>query len=63
MLYNAEVWPIRQQDMKALEGAHFRMMRRMMIDKNYDEHISREELLSTFKLPTMSKLITRKRLR
>ena len=34
MLYNAEVWPIRQQDMKALEGAHFRMMRRMMIDKN-----------------------------
>ena len=34
MLYNAEVWPIRQKDMKALEGAHFRMMRRMMIDKN-----------------------------
>ena len=40
ILCNAEVWHIRQQDMNDSEGAHFRMMRRMMIDKNHDEHIS-----------------------
>jgi hypothetical protein len=63
MLYNAEVWPIKKQDMKALEGAHFTMMRRMIAGNTTDKHISREELLSAFELPPMSDFITQKRMR
>ena len=62
MPYNAEVWPIKKQDVKALEGAHSMMMRRMLIGKKAGEHISKEELLSAFNLPLLADLITRKRM-
>ena len=58
MLYNAEVWPIKIQDIKALEGAHIRMMRRMMAFRERDVHISNEELFKAFKLPTIAELIS-----
>ena len=62
MLYNAEVWPIKIQDIKALEGAHVRMMRVMMASKVRNAHISNEELLRAFKLPKIAELISYKRL-
>lgn len=62
MLYNAEVWPIKIQDIKALEGAHVRMMRVMMASKVRNAHISNKELLRAFKLPTIAELISHKRL-
>ena len=62
MLYNAEVWPIKIQDIKALEGAHVRMMRRMMASGVRDAHIPNEKLLTTFRLPTIAELISHKRL-
>ena len=62
MLYNAEVWPIKIQAIKALEGAHVRMMRVMMASKVRNAHISNKELLRAFKLPTIAELISHKRL-
>ena len=62
MLYNAEVWPIKIQDIKALEGAHVRMMRRMMASRVRNAHISNEELLRAFKLPKIGELVSYKRL-
>ena len=62
MLYNAEVWPIKERDLKALEGAHFRMMRSMLVSEVEDEHITREHLLETFGMTSIADEITRKRL-
>jgi hypothetical protein len=62
MLYNAEVWPIKAQDIKALEGAHIRMMRRMMASRDRNEHFSNATLFEAFKLPTIGDYITYKRL-
>ena len=61
MLYNAEVWSIKAQDMKALEGTHFTMMRRLMTNEK-NEHIKRDSLLSKLKLPSIADYITHKRL-
>ena len=62
MLYNAEVWPIKKQDMTALENAHFVMMRRMMTGRTADAHIKRKTLLSAFDLQSMADCITKKRM-
>jgi hypothetical protein len=62
MLYNAEVWPIKKQDMTALEGAHFVMMRRMLTGRTADAHITKEQLLSAFDLQLIANFITRKRM-
>ena len=62
MLYNAEVWPIKAHDIKALEGAHIRMMRSMMASRDRNEHISNAQLFEAFKLPTIRDYITYKRL-
>jgi hypothetical protein len=62
MLYNAEVWPIKKQDMTALESAHFVMMRRMQTGRTADAHITREKLLSAFDLQSMANFITKKRM-
>ena len=63
MLYNAEVWPIRERDLKSLEGAHFRMMRSMVADGAEDEHITKEHLLETLGMASVADIITTKRLR
>ena len=62
-LYNAEVWPIKQQDMKALEGMHFTLLRRMMNLDAEDAHCSRQELLEAFSLPSIAEILSQKRLR
>jgi hypothetical protein len=62
MLYNAEVWPIKVQDIKALEGAHCRMMKKMMASSNKDEHFTNERLYAEFAMPTIADIITHKRL-
>jgi hypothetical protein len=62
MLYNAEVWPIKIQDIKALEGAHITMLRRMMANENKDEHFHNEDLFKIFGMPKISEIITHKRL-
>ena len=62
MLYNAEVWPIKIQDIKALEGAHIRMMRRMMASSDVNEHFSNDQLYAEFKMSTISEVVTQKRL-
>jgi hypothetical protein len=62
MLYNAEVWPIKAQDLKSLEGAHFMMMRSMMASEVPDQHFKREFLLEALGLRDIAVVITRKRL-
>jgi hypothetical protein len=62
MLYNAEVWPIQIQDIKALEGAHIRMMRRMMASSDVNEHFSNNQLYAEFSMSTISEVVTQKRL-
>ena len=61
MLYNAEVWPIKKQDLKALEGAQIRMLRRMMASSSRDEHFSTAKLYKVFNIPKIADVITRKR--
>ena len=51
------------QDIKALEGAHFRMLRRMMNLSSDDARISREDLLKAFKMPSIARIMSQKRLR
>jgi len=63
LLYNAEVLPLKTQDMKALEGVHFRMLRCMMNLREDDTRISMQELLQAFGLPSLAQLISQKRLR
>ena len=62
MLYNAEIWTIKKQDMKALEGAHFRMIRSMMTISD-EVHFTKTDLLNQFNLPTIAGYITQKRMR
>ena len=62
MLYNAEVWPIKKQDLQTLESAHFRMAKRML-GRDHDEHISREQVFAETGLPRIADYITQKRLR
>ena len=62
MLYNAEVWTIKQQDIKALEGAHFRMLRSMMSLEDHS-HISKKALLKHFDIPLIEDLVSQKRIR
>lgn len=63
MLYNAEVWIVKQQDLKALEGAHFRMLRCMMNLADDDSRLSKQAVLEAFKLPLIAAYITQKRIR
>ena len=64
MLYNAEVWPIQQKDMKSLEGAHFRMMRKMLaLDDEKVHRVSQKTLFKTFGLSAIANYITEKRMR
>jgi hypothetical protein len=63
MLYNSEVWPVKKQDMKALEGAHFTMVRRMIPSEKQDEHFTKEGIFSKFNMPSITDLITTRRLR
>ena len=62
MLYNAEIWTPKKQDIKALEAAHFRMMRSMMNVKK-ENRVKTKELLDLFKLPTIANYLTQKRMR
>jgi hypothetical protein len=62
MLYNGEVWPIKKQDMKALEGANFRMLR-MMGGKKFDEHVTEAQLRRAFGLPEIRHFLSQKRMR
>ena len=62
MLYNAEVWTPKKQDIKALEAAHFRMLRSMM-NVRKEEKVRMKEMLQTFELPTIEHYITQKRMR
>ena len=62
MLYNAEVWTPKKQDIKALEAAHFRMLRSMM-NVRKEERVKMKEMLQTFELPTIEHYITQKRMR
>ena len=63
LLYNAEVWTVKQQDILALEGAHFRMLRCMMNLKEDDCHLTKRGLLEAFELPSISDYISQKRMR
>jgi hypothetical protein len=70
VLYNGECWRIKKQDLKKLEGFHFRCLRRltrklrrpelgnMDIDK-----ASREDVFKASKMATMEELLREKRLR
>ena len=62
MLYNAEIWNIKKQDLAALEGAHFRMIRSMM-NVGDELHFTKQELLQKFDLPRLVDYITQKRMR
>ena len=62
MLYNAEVWPVTAQDIKALEGAHFRMLRRML-NSSEDARISRNQLFRALNMTSVNKLLSQMRLR
>ena len=62
MLYNAEIWNIKKQDLAALEGAHFRMIRSMMNVGN-ELHFTKQELLQKFDLPRLADYITQKRMK
>ena len=62
MLYNAEIWTPKKQDIKALEAAHFRMMQSMMNVKK-ENRVKTKELLDLFKLPTIANYLTQKRMR
>ena len=53
MLYNAEVWPVKKQDIKALEGAHFRMLRRLVITDNDNKRIGEKQLHKVIKMPSV----------
>jgi hypothetical protein len=62
LLSNAEVWPIGKGDLKALEGAHFRMLRRLKAEKE-DAHISKAELLKDCGLVLIEAYMYEKRMR
>ena len=62
MLYNAEVWPVKQQDLKAIRGANNRMIR-SMAGLEYDQHACEKQLQKRFGLPDIADFITQKRLR
>ena len=63
MLYNAEIWTVKQQDLDALEGAHFRMLRSMVNLADDDTHLSKLQVLKAFDLPALTDYITQKRMR
>ena len=62
MLYNSEIWTIKTRDLKALEGAHFRMMRSMM-NLREQTNASRASLQQAFHLHDIADYIRQKRLR
>ena len=63
MLYNAEIWTVKKQDIRALESAHFRMIRSMMNLGEDDAHLNRLDALEAFKLPLIEDYISQKRMR
>jgi hypothetical protein len=63
MLYNVEVMPMREHDLKALESAHFRLAKRMICRDAYVEHLSKQEVFGVTKLPRIAAYVTQKRLR
>ena len=70
LLYSGECWSLKKQDIKKLEGFHFRCLRRltrkkrrpglgdMVIDK-----ASREDVFEASRMPTVEELLREKRLR
>ena len=62
MLYNAEIWTVKKQDLDALEGAHFRMLRSMMNLADDDTHLSKIQVLKAFDPPALTDYITQKRM-
>ena len=62
LLYNAEILPFKRQDFKALEGAHFQMLRRMMNLDADDTHLSLQEILRTFKMLTIEYYVSQQRM-
>jgi Mg2+ and Co2+ transporter CorA len=63
MLYNAEIWRLVEHDIQALEGAHFRMMRKMMTVDGDQANYSRDKLKDAFHLHDIFDYIRQKRLR
>lgn len=62
MLYNAEVWPITEQQLKSLEGAHYRMQRRMLL-RDKEDHISKEQIRQTLGGSSIVEHMAQKRMR
>ena len=70
VLYNGECWRITKQDLKKLEGFHFRCLRRLtrrfrkpnMGDMDIDR-ASKEDVFKASQVPTMEELLREKRMR
>ena len=69
-LYNGECWLLRKQDIKTLEGFHFRSLRRLTRKKRRRDlgsmdidKASRKEVFNTAEIPTIEELLREKRLR
>lgn len=54
---------VKAQDLAVLEGAHFRMLRRMMNLDSDDTHLPRENLLDAFSMPPIKDILAQKRMR
>ena len=63
MLYNAEIWTVKQQDIKALESANFRMLRSILNLREDDAHMSKRDVLDSFELPSIADFLSQKRIR
>ena len=60
ILYHAEVWTVKRQDILTLESAHFWMLRCMMNLNQDDCHLTKRGLLEAFELPSISDYISQK---
>ena len=70
LLYNGECWSLKKQDIKKLEGFHFRCLRRLTRKRRRPglgdmeiDRASREDVFKASRLPIVEELLREKRLR
>jgi hypothetical protein len=70
LLYNGECWSLRKQDIKKLEGFHFRCLRRLTRKRRRPglgdmeiDRASKEDVFKASRMPTVEELLREKRLR
>ena len=70
LLYNGECWSLKKQDIKKLEGFHFRCLRRLTRKRRRPglgdmeiDRASREDVFKASRMPIVEELLREKRLR